>query len=278
MHTALAMEPKQMMTTIPSSLFEIRAGDFAVKMAEDAALIRAAQQLRYKIFYEEMGGTPPAEVARQKRDFDEFDQHFDHLLVMDYSLPDGPQQVVGTYRMMRRDAMKAIGRFYSESEFDITPIKHFSGEILELGRSCVHPDYRSRAVMQLLWRGIGAYAAHYQIGLMFGCASFPGANPAEHIKGLSYLNHFHLAPIELRTHALHSLRANIDLLPEHQIDVRETFAALPTLIKGYIRLGGYIGEGAIIDRQCNTTDVCVIVRTDMITEKYLHRYQPDGGK
>lgn len=273
-HDTLVRPP---VTTPSAPLFEIRVGDLAVKMADDPAQVHAAQRLRYKYFLCEVGAKMSDEVRQQQRDFDEYDDYFDHLLVLDYGRP-ADDRVVGTYRMMRRTAMKSLGHFYSESEFDITPIKQTPGEILELGRSCVHPNYRNRSVMNMLWRGIGAYSAHYQIQVMFGCASFTGANPEEHVLGLSYLHHFHLAPKELRAKPLDELKVKLELLPPHQINVREVFNSLPPLIKGYIRLGGFVGEGAIIDKQCNTTDVCIIVRTESIADKYMQRYQPDGGK
>jgi putative hemolysin len=269
--TAVTTEPP----TSHEHFDEIRAGELAVTIASSQRMIEAAQKLRYQIFYEEMGGTPPEDVARQKRDFDEFDEYFDHLLVLDCERPKGPEQVVGTYRLLRRDAMTALGHFYSETEFNITPIKQFKGQILELGRSCVHPDYRNRAVMQLLWRGIGSYVSMHNIELMFGCASFPGVDPDKNALGLSYLHHFHLAPSSLRARALEHMYVNMNRIPMDQLDVKEAFASLPPLIKGYLRLGGYIGDGAILDRQCNTTDVCVIVQTDLITEKYTQRYNPD---
>ncbi len=270
--TAIRMQPSSAARVFP----EIRAGELAVTLASSASMIDAAQRLRYQIFYEEMGGTPPSQVAREKRDFDQFDEVFDHLLVLDYERPPGPEQVVGTYRLLRRDAMTALGHFYSETEFDITPIKQFKGQILELGRSCVHPEYRNRAVMQLLWRGIGAYVSMYDIQLMFGCASFAGTDPDQHAMGLSYLHHFHLAPTSLRARALEHMYVNMNRIPMDQLDAKEAFASLPPLIKGYLRLGGYIGDGAILDHQCNTTDVCIIVQTDLITEKYTQRYNPDG--
>jgi putative hemolysin len=255
---------------------EIRAGNLAVHIATTPQEIRASQQLRYKIFYEEMGGTPSEEARAQKLDSDEFDNYCDHLLVLDYSLPEN--QVVGTYRLLRREAAKELGKFYSESEFNISPIKDVEGEILELGRSCVHENYRNRAVMQLLWRGIGAYVTQYDIKLMFGCASLFGTDVKAHALPLSYLYHYHLAPPELRTQALPHRYIEMNILPKESIDVKEAFAALPALIKGYLRVGGYIGKGAVIDPHCNTIDVGIIVKTDLVTEKYVQRYSVPSTK
>ena len=249
---------------------EIRAGNLAVHIATTPEEIKASQQLRYRIFYEEMGGTPSAEARKLKLDSDEFDSYCDHLLVLDYSLP--ANQVVGTYRLLRRSAAQALGKFYSESEFNINAIKQQEGEILELGRSCVDVNYRNRAVMQLLWRGIGAYVAQYDIKLMFGCASLFGTDVKAQSLPLSYLYHYHLAPCELRTQALPGQYIEMNMMPKEIIIVKEAFSALPALIKGYLRLGGYIGDGAVIDPQCKTIDVSVIVKTDLVTEKYVQRY------
>jgi len=258
--------------TKPAADFEISAGNLFVYVARTAQEIEAAQRLRYRIFYGEMGGTPPARVAAEKRDFDEFDDVCDHLLVVDRDRSPAEGQVVGTYRLLRRSAAKKLGRFYSESEYDVSKVKALQGEILELGRSCVDEAYRNRAVMQLLWRGNGAYVAAYDIKLMFGCASFNGVDPQEHAQALSYLHHFHPTPENVRPRALHDQYVNMDILPKEQINQKRAFTALPALIKGYLRLQGTIGDGAVIDRQCNTVDVSVIVQTELVTDKYFQRY------
>lgn len=262
----------------PNAWGEIRAGNLAVHIASDHAEIEAAQALRYRVFYDEMGGTPSDEVRSLKRDFDIFDSCCDHLLVLDYDLPKSGDQVVGTYRLLRRSAMKALGYFYSESEFDISAIKREEGEILELGRSCVHEQYRNRAVMQLLWRGITAYVAQYDIKLMFGCASFVGNDPEAQRPGLSYLHHYHLAPPDLRAVALPDRYVEMNRMPKDAIDAREAFNGLPALIKGYLRVGGYIGSGAVLDPHCNTIDVGVVVKTELVTAKYAQRYATSSGK
>lgn len=259
-------------TQSPESWGEIRAGNLAVHIATRPEEIRASQELRYRIFFEEMGGIPSEEAARTHRDSDIFDNYCDHLLVRDYDLPPETGQVVGTYRLLRRSALRDLPSFYSESEFDITAIKQIPGEILELGRSCVDANYRNRAVMQLLWRGIGAYVKQHKIQLMFGCASFFGIDVKEHTLPLSYLYHYHLAPEALRSIALPDQYIEMNLLPKEEINVKAAFAALPALIKGYLRLNGYIGLGAVLDPQCKTIDVGIIVKTDLLTDKYVQRY------
>ncbi len=254
----------------------IIAGSLEVIIASNSSDIEAAQKLRYAVFCEEMGAKPTSDMAHQKRDFDEFDDYCDHLLVVDHQ-PQGGYRVVGTYRMLRRENAEKFGRFYSESEFDISAIKNFNAPILEVGRSCVHPDFRSRAAMQLLWRGIGAYMNKFNIGLLFGCASFHGIDPQEHRVALSYLHHYHLAPPELCSVALPERFVDMNLMPKDVIDAKRAFVGLPALIKGYLRLGGYIGQGAVVDADYNTLDVAIIVQSNLVSDKYAARYGADNG-
>ncbi|MGH2928468.1 MAG: GNAT family N-acetyltransferase, partial [Solirubrobacteraceae bacterium] len=188
----------------------IRAGNLVARLAVGAAEIDAAQALRYRVFFDEMRAHPSAEVARRKRDIDDFDPFCDHLLVIDEAAAHGAGAVVGTYRVLRRAAAAAKGRFYTESEYDIRPLLELRGDILELGRSCVDAAYRTRATMNLLWRSIAAYVFHYGIEVMFGCASLHGTDVEEHAAALSYLYYYHLAPPALRPTAL----------PERYVDMR----------------------------------------------------------
>jgi len=255
-------------------LGDLKAGTLEVFIASRQEDLAASQALRYQIFFEEMGAPATPEFKAAKRDFDQFDDVCDHLLVVEHQ-PEGGHRVVGTYRLLRREPMKKIGRFYTEGEYDISAIRNFPGEILEVGRSCVHPDYRNRAVMQLLWRGIGAYVTRFNIDIMFGCASFHGIDPAQHAMALSYLHHYHLAPKELCPVALKDRYVEMNLMPKEQIDVKHAFGSLPALIKGYLRLSGYIGSGAVVDKEYNTTDVSIVVKTDRVTDKYAQRYGKD---
>ena len=256
-----------------SKAFEpIQQGKLSVRLAENAQEIEAAQRLRYRIFCEEMGATANQEVQTQKRDHDKYDPHCDHVLVIDDSRPEG-ERVVGTYRLLTRTNMQALGEFYTETEYNIGRLKEFDGEIMELGRSCVEVPYRTRPVIQLLWKGIGDFVNQNAIKLMFGCASFGGTDPKAHQLALAYLHHHHLAPEEIRPRALDEYYTDINLMAKEAVDAREALKGMPTLINGYLRLGGFIGDGAVIDYSYTTTDVSIIVRTDAIGEKYTDRYQ-----
>jgi putative hemolysin len=241
-----------------------------VRLANSPAEIEAAQRLRYRVFYQEMGAQPTAAMAAEKRDFDEIDDDCDHLLVIN-NRADHDCGVVGTYRLHRRDTPKFRG-FYSSAEYDVGKIEAFGGKVLELGRSCVDADWRTKMTMQLLWRGIAGYVFAHKIDLMFGCASLPGTDPQALALPLSYLYHRHLAPAAIRPRAVAARYADMNLMPAESVDIRAALVALPPLIKGYLRLGGFVGDGAVIDPQFNTTDVCVIVQTDLITDKYFRHY------
>ena len=254
-------------------IVDIRSGPLHVRLAETAADIDAAQALRYRIFYESLGARPLPEMLRRRRDFDRFDNDCDHLLVLDRGNGEGGNPVVGTYRLLRRDAARRLGGFYSADEYDIAPLVAHEGEILELGRSCIDAAYRQRPAMQLLWNGIAAYVFHHDITLMFGCASLPGTDPDALATPLSYLHYYHLAPSALRPRALNERYVDMRRLSIGAIDRGRTLAALPPLIKGYLRLGGFVGDGAVIDEQFNTTDICILVKTNLVTAKYSRHYE-----
>lgn len=264
-------------TPDPDAAFPaITSGGLEVRLARDAGEIDASQALRYRVFYEERSAKPIGEMAALRRDFDSFDPIADHLLVLDHGKGEGAKAVVGTYRLLRRSRLPAGGAFYTASEYDISKILAFPGEIMELGRSCVDLDHRNRPTMQLLWSGIAAYVFKHEITLMFGCASLPGTDPDFVGKDLSYLYHHHLAPESLRVRALDHLHVDMNRLPADQIDVKRALAGLPPLVKGYLRLGGFVGDGAVVDPQFNTTDVCVIVQTSAVTDKYLKHYEREA--
>jgi putative hemolysin len=256
---------------------ELRAGNLGVRVAASAAEIDAVQALRFRVFYKEMGAIADARAMASARDHDAFDLVADHLLVVDHELGSGAEGVVGTYRLIQREAAEQIGRFYSANEYDIGKLTACPGRILELGRSCVDAAYRNRVAMQLLWRGIAAYVFHYRIALMFGCASLPGTDPDVLAPELTYLYAHHLAPPEIRPRALPGRYVEMRRMPPEAVDARRTLAQLPPLIKGYLRLGGFVGDGAVIDRQFNTTDVVVVVKTALVTEKYYRHYERESA-
>ena len=258
-------------------------GNLELKLAENKYDIEAAQKLRYRVFYEEMGANPSPQVKRRRLDHDEFDGGADHLLVTDRLLRNnlrgrGRHPVIGTYRLLQRAHLSPSQNFYTANEFDISKILSFPGKILELGRSCVDINYRNTVTLQLLWQGIAAYVFSHKIDLMFGCASFPGTQPDIHQPALAYLRRQHQAPQIIRPRALP--KKYIDMGSKHEAIGDEIIKInnLPPLIKGYLRVGGQVGDGAVIDSQFNTTDVCVIVKTANLPTRYRRHYQRSLSK
>jgi putative hemolysin len=256
----------------PERLPELRAGQFSVRLARDQTELDAVQTLRYQVFYGEMGAIPDPAQRASGRDHDAFDAFADHLIVVDRDAGSAGS-IIATYRLLQSTAAAQAGGFYSAGEYDIGAILSYRGRILELGRSCVHPEYRNRTAMQLLWRGIAAYVFHNGIDLMFGCASLPGTDPDGLRVELSYLYHFHLAPPPVRPRALPERYVEMQRLEPAALEARQALGLLPPLIKGYLRLGGFVGDGAVVDAQFNTTDVAIVVKTDLITDRYYRHYE-----
>ncbi|MBT4879629.1 MAG: GNAT family N-acetyltransferase [Alphaproteobacteria bacterium] len=248
---------------------QLSLGDLEVRLAKTPEDIKAVQNLRFQVFFEEMKAKPSPEAVEKQRDIDAFDEFCDHLMVVDHQQN---AKVVGTYRLIRRHMVKNQAEFYSASEYDISKILNYPGEILELGRSCVAKDCRTRPTMQLLWRGLATYISRHNVAILFGCASFPGTSVEKLDIPLTYLYQNHLAPEDLRPKALPDLYNDMNLLPSKEIHLKEILTSLPPLIKGYLRAGVYVGDGAVIDHEFNTTDVCIVVKTEHITDRYNRHY------
>ena len=249
-----------------------------VRLAETDVEVEAAQRLRYRVFYEEFSAIPTPQMRLEGRDFDRFDDFCDHLLVVDREALDDEGQpcVVGTYRLMRSDDAARAGGFYTAGEYDIAPMLEAlppGARALELGRSCVQKNYRVKpGTMQLLWHGVMSYVARFSIDLLFGCASLQGTAPEALALPLSYLHHFHRMPADLRVRARPELYVEMNRMPKDAIDVKEALRALPPMIKGYVRAGAMIGDGAVIDRQFGTTDVLIYLPVEQIAPRYKSRF------
>ena len=253
----------------------VHSGNLEVRLAENNEEIDAAQALRYRVFYDEMSAKPNNKMRNAKRDYDRFDKYWDHLLVLDHSKNKILDKVVGTYRLNRKSQAQKKGGFYSSEEYDIKGLLNYPGEILELGRSCVDVNYRNGQTMQLLWRGIANYVFFHDIKIMFGCASFPEVSQDLIKTPLSYLHHYHLAPKEIRPVALPARYINMNNIKKIQVDVKVARRLVPPLIKGYLRLGAYIGDGAVLDKQFGTTDIFIVLKTDQVTKRYRSHYELD---
>lgn len=248
--------------------------EFDLRLARDEADLIAAQRLRYDVFIEELGGNGDLVDHDARLERDAFDPFFDHLILFDKARENAP--AVGVYRFLRSDVLAQddapISRFYSEDEYDLTCLKSSGRRLLELGRSCLHPDYRGGNAMMVLWAGLADYVAKHQIEVMFGVASFHGTDIDALKAPLSLLHHRHLAPEPLRVRTQPEHFQNMNLMAEHEIDRPDAMRAVPALIKAYLRLGGFVGEGAFIDRAFNTTDVCLIMDTKLMNAKQASFY------
>lgn len=247
---------------------------FEVRLAETDAEIASAQRLRYQVFVEEMGASASPENRAMRLERDRFDQHFDHLILIDHTrTPADPlETVIGVYRLMRKSAALNGEGFYGAGEYDLGPLLASDRNIVELGRSCVHREYRGGAAMHLLWNGLARYVLSQQIEIMFGVASFHGTDPTELAQALSFLHANHLAPPDLRVRCHDAFYTAMDLIPADQVDRRTAMKQTPALIKAYLRLGGFVGDGAYIDHDFNTIDVCLLMDTTRMVSRYRDYY------
>jgi putative hemolysin len=266
-------------------------GGLQVQLAKKRSDILQAQRLRYEVFYEERNAIPSVLAGIRRLDQDPYDAVCDHLLVVDTAKPEADPdtwtsrrrpKVVGTYRVLRQEMAERRQGFYTESEYDIAPLlaaKSRNYRFMELGRSCVLKPYRTKRSVELLWHGLWTYIREHKVDVMIGCASFEGTDPKAHAMALSFLHHHALATPEWRCRAHDHLHVPMDLIPKDQIDTKAALKALPPLIKAYLRLGAMIGDGAVIDRQFNTTDVFVILPVEKIDPRYFEHFgAPDETK
>lgn len=231
---------------------------YHVQMAQDPEEVRQAQRLRYRVFVEEMGGTGPQVDHDTRVESDQFDSFCDHLVLRDTTRA-ADEQVVGAYRLMTREQAKAAGGFSSAAEYDLSPLLAGNRRVLELGRSCVHPDYRRGPALLMLWQALAAYVDETETEILFGVASFPGTKVEPLAVPLSFLHHHFLAGGDLRPMAIGKAAHPMDLLSPGAVDRKAALVALPPLIKAYLRIGGRVGAGAFIDHAFNTVDVCMVV-------------------
>jgi len=257
---------KRIIKKIKSEFEPIIFKNFTIKIAESNFEIKKAQSLRYKIFFKEKKIKKKSFKFLLQRDYDFYDKISDHLIIIDNNR-EIRDNVIGTYRLLRGNCAKLYRGFYTEQEFDISNLKkNFSSkDILELGRSCVHPQYRSGIILKLLWQGISNYIKMYKIKILMGCASFHGTNPSKFKDEFSLLYESYRLPEDYDVKSLQSNEISFNKNINHST----TLNKLPPLIKGYLRAGGMVSENFYIDKEFETIDYCVI----MLTEKIVSRYQ-----
>jgi L-ornithine Nalpha-acyltransferase len=248
-----------------------RIANLQVRLACGDSEIEAAQELRQSVFRAD------CKLHSSGRDIDHFDAFCDHLIVLD---TENSNQIVGTYRLLREEKAVKAGGFYSQSEFDMEALRARMPQrrILELGRSCVLPQYRTKRTVELLWQGIWAYCRAWNIDMMCGCASFPGAIAAAHALPLSYLHHHASAAGAWSVRAHADMRIDMDMMPVEAVDTRTALAAMPPLIKGYLRVGASFGDGAVADYEFGTTDVFVVLPVERISSRYVAHFGVDADR
>lgn len=258
---------------------EIDAGRFTVRLARDETDIAGAQRLRYRVFVEELGAAANDDERALRREIDEYDDHFEHLVLIDNDCvsEDPLDRVAGAYRLMTRERARAGIGFYGSTEYDLGKLERLDREVVELGRSCVGAEVRGGAAMHLLWSGLGEYVTSRKIEIMFGVASFHGSDPEPLAHALSHLHHNHLAPEDLRVRARDDSYTEMNRMPAEAVDRKLAARQIPALIKAYLRLGGFVGEGAFVDHDFNTVDVCLLMDTTRMVSRYRDFYGREKG-
>lgn len=234
--------------------------DFGVRLASGPDDLAAVQRLRYDVFVRELGAQGALVDHAAGFEADRFDLFAKHLLLEDLH-PDAPAKLVGVYRLLdQRDADRA-GQFYSEAEFDVTAMRGKYERILELGRACLHDQYRGGTALHHIWSGVSRYVRENRYEVLFGVASFQGTNTESLAAPLSYLYHYHAAPVEIAPVARTENARDMNMMPQNHVDRKAALLATPALIKAYLRMGGVVGRGAFVDHAFKTTDVCLLLET-----------------
>ncbi|HEY2988287.1 MAG TPA: GNAT family N-acyltransferase [Candidatus Binatia bacterium] len=241
--------------------------DFEIKITRDPDEIRQAQKLRFEVFNLEMK-KGLEESYQRGLDIDKFDAVCDHLIVRERR----QRRVVGTYRLLLGSEARAHFGFYSEQEFNLDNIKKLDGELLELGRSCAHKDYRDRALIHLMWQNIAEYVKNHKVHYLFGCASFPTTDLEEVGQPIALIKEKFYAPEKFRVHPvpgmqLDGLRDDLEIT-----DGEGLFSRLPSLIKGYLRVGALLCGPPALDLEFGTTDLFLLLDVNRASDEYLRRF------
>ncbi len=253
----------------------IKVRDYEVRLTRNKEERRQVRALRYDVFVEEEGAGATEEQKNLHEEYDAYDRFAEYMAVFHNG------KIVGTYRIIDRNAAEKMGGFYTETEFNISKIKKYKGNIAEMSRACVAREYRDNAlVMRMLWAGLGEYVVRRKIGVLFGVASWVGKKPAASAQAISYLYYNHLSPIGLRANVIaenfadgvNPKLARMNILPEVFVDTDDAVRQMTPLIKGYLRLGATFGKGVFIDAPFNSYDVFVMLQTKNIDAAYQKHF------
>ena len=242
-------------------MIEIKAGNLLLKLANCEKEYKQLWKLRYR---ELIKAYNQDHYNADEEDKDIYDDVCDHLIIVDTEL----DEVIGTYRLIKKSQLSRIEKFLTESEFDITPLKKY--EILEVGRAVIKEEYRTGAAISLLWKGVIKYAVESNVDFMIGTASFHGLDPNPYADCFGYLFDKHLSKEEFRCDVNEELGYPVAMFKTY--DEKRALESMPALIKGYLRLGATIGNGVFQDKSFNSLDVLIVLKIDEINQRYLKRF------
>ena len=253
----------------------IKVRDYEVRLTRTKEERKQVRQLRYRVFCLEEEASATEEQKNLGEEYDSYDTYADYMAVFHNN------KIVGTYRIIDRDAAEKMGGFYTEREYNLSKIKKVKGNIAEMSRACVDAEYRENGlVMRLLWAGLCEYVVKRKIVILFGVPSWVGNKPAKFAQAISYLYYNNLSPLHLRATVLKDkLEPGVDprmtqmnILPRAFVDEEEAKKQMTPLIKGYLRLGATFGRGVFIDKSFGTYDVFVLVQTKNVDKTYQKHF------
>lgn len=246
------------MLRVAARLTEQKSRHLWVGLATSESEIREAQKLRYRVFAEELGAR--LNCREPGVDHDHFDAWCQHLIVRD----EAKGRIVGTYRILTPEAARRAGAYYSESEFDLTRFLHLRENLVEVGRSCIDPDYRTGAVISLLWNGLARFMVENGYEYLMGCASIGMADGGHNAANLFNALRDRMASVEYHVFPRHPLP--VDLLADGRP------AEIPPLLKGYLRAGAEVCGAPAWDPDFNTADLLILLPMRRLDERYARHF------
>jgi len=253
------MQSKPLANQEAAALSSSSRRSYRVALARSEEEILEAQRLRYKVFVEELGAHVPTRLPNH--DIDHYDRFCDHLVVRETE----SGRIVGTYRILAPAAARRVGNYYSENEFHINRLHHLRNRMVEVGRSCIHADHRSGAVITLLWAGLADYMVSNNYDYLIGCASIGMADGGHNAANLfQQIGPQHMAPAEYRVFPQHGL-------PFERLANGQP-ALVPPLIKGYLRVGAWICGEPAWDPDFNTADLLLLLPMSRMNQRYMKHF------
>jgi len=249
-------EVRAQLEPLSATLTPIVVGHYEVRLARTSAEVFLAQKLRYEVMYLEKNGRPDLGKIKAEADIDEWDECAHHIIVLDTRSE--KTKIVGTLRLVSNLMLATEQKFYTEAAFDVSGLREHYPSMLELGRFCIDPGGRNGPILLLIWKFAMQFIANNRVDVMFGCASFPGTDIYQHREVLTYLYKNNLAPAPLMPKAIVE-HVDIKEIDVDQVEFEKATKDIPTLLRGYLKLGAKTSEAAVIDPVFNTTFICIYV-------------------